>query len=138
MANKKEKDNKRKPFDKRETIESLILYFVIVSRDQSKYFIDRFNKAGISMNMVVYGYSDPPEEIQKHIIAYDTLKKDIILTFCKYSDINKIHEIIEERFKVSNLAKGVAFGVPIDSVAGIMTYKFLSDYNNKEKKDNEK
>ena len=130
MATKKnnKKNDKKTAFDKKERIESLILYFVIVNRDQSKYFIDEFNKVGISMHMVLYGYSDPPIEYV-NLIGPDISKKDILLSFCKYSDVSMIHEIIENKFKISKLAKGIAFGVPIDSVAGVAVYKFLVDYN---------
>ena len=117
----------KKSFDQKEKIEALALYFVIVNRDQSRYFIEKFNELGISMNIILYGYSSPPVDIAS-LLGPDMLKKDIILSFCKQSEIEKVHSIIEERFKISKLSKGIAFAVPIDSISGVIVYKFLVDH----------
>ena len=117
----------KKSFDQKEKVEALALYFVIVNRGQSRYFIEKFNEIGISMNIVLYGFSSPPEDIAS-ILGPDMLKKDIVLSFCKQSEMNKVHQIVHERFKISKLSKGVSFSVPIDSVSGVIVYKFLVDY----------
>ena len=121
------KVEKKKRFDQVEKVEALAAYFIIVNREQSKYFIDKFNEIGISMNVVLYGYSSPPEQIAS-LLAPDMLKKDILISFCKQSELDNIHMIIDERFKISKLSKGIAFSVPIDSISGVIAYKFLVDY----------
>ena len=118
---------KKKSFDQEEKVEALAAYFIIINREQSKYFIDKFNEIGISMNVILYGYSSPPEQIAS-LLAPDMLKKDILISFCKQSQLHNIDKIIEERFSISKLSKGIAFAIPIDSISGVVAYKFLVDY----------
>ena len=118
---------KKKSFDQEEKVEALAAYFIIINREQSKYFIDIFNEIGISMNVILYGYSSPPEQIAS-LLAPDMLKKDILISFCKQSQLPNIDKIIEERFSISKLSKGIAFAIPIDSISGVVAYKFLVDY----------
>ena len=118
---------KKKSFDQEEKVEALAAYFIIINREQSKYFIDKFNEIGISMNVILYGYSSPPEQIAS-LLAPDMLKKDILISFCKQSQLPNIDKIIEERFSISKLSKGIAFAIPIDSISGVVAYKFLVDY----------
>lgn len=118
---------KKKSFDQEEKVEALAAYFIIINREQSKYFIDKFNEIGISMNVILYGYSSPPEQIAS-LLAPDMLKKDILISFCKQSQLPNIDKIIEERFSISKLSKGIAFAIPIDSISGVIAYKFLVDY----------
>ena len=118
---------KKKSFDQEEKVEALAAYFIIINREQSKYFIDKFNEIGISMNVILYGYSSPPEQIAS-LLAPDMLKKDILISFCKQSQLPDINKIIEDRFSISKLSKGIAFAIPIDSISGVIAYKFLVDY----------
>lgn len=121
------KQVKKKRFDQAEKVEALAAYFIIINREQSKYFIEKFNEIGISMNVILYGYSSPPDEIAS-LLAPDMLKKDILISFCKQSMLEKVNQIINERFSISRLSKGIAFSVPIDSISGVIAYKFLVDY----------
>jgi len=127
---KKEKSNKNNnlPYEKQEKLTSLILYVIIVNRGQGHYYLDELNKLGVSFSSLIYGYSNPPEEIVALFGNLET-KKDLVFTIFRKELLPHIRDLIQRRFIISKQAKGVAFGIPIDSVAGVIIYKFLADQN---------
>lgn len=124
----KEADKNLLAFEKREKVHPLILFFTIVNRNQSTYYTKAYSEAGASMSIVLYSHSQPPQEIA-NMLGPDNLKKEIVITVAREEDISKLKTIAENRFKISNVAKGIAFACPIDSVSGITAYKFLADQN---------
>lgn len=130
---KRQKDSsrqkvEREPFEKREKVYHLSLFFTIINRDQSNYYIKAYQDAGASMSMVFYSHSQPPEEIA-NILGPDNLKKEIVMTITRSEFVPQMKEIAAKRFAISSAAKGIAFACPIDSVSGIAVYKFLADQN---------
>ena len=81
---------------------------------------------GVSLSLVQYGYSNPPQEIIA-LLGSESTKKDIIISVVRSEDINKLKETVQQRFNISKAAKGIAFACPIDSVSGISIYRFLAD-----------
>ena len=116
------------PFEKRETVQSLSLFFTIINRHQAQYFVKAYQDVGCSLSMVMYALSMPPVEILQLLGAEET-KKDIIMTVTRTEYIPELKKIAEERFKISKVSKGIAFAIPIDAVSGIAVYKFLADHN---------
>lgn len=129
----------REPFEKRENVYPLCLFFTIINRDQSVYFTKAYSDAGASMSFVFYSHSQPPIEII-NVLGHDNLKKEIVVTIARSEFIPALMEIAQKRFSISPAAKGIAFSCPIDSVSGISAYKFLSDQNKeiRESKENAK
>lgn len=130
------KAEKREPFEQREKVYPLCLFFTIVNRDQSSYFTKAYSECGASMSLVFYSHSQPPIEIA-NVLGPDNLKKEIIMTVVRNDFVDKLMEIAQNRFKISKAAKGIAFSCPIDSVSGISVYKFLSDQNKEIRENNQ-
>ncbi len=123
-----EQKQEREAYDKREKVSPLRAFFTIINRNQSSFYTKAYSEVGASMSIILYSYSQPPQEIAK-MLGPDNLKKEIIITFVKEEDVPKLMKIAQERFSISKAAKGIAFACPIDSVSGIAVYKFLSDQN---------
>lgn len=113
-------------YEKENKIEPLKLMCVIVTRDQAEYFIKGFNKLGISVCFEAYGIGTAPKEFSNFIGSYET-KKAWIIAPVKVSELENVKEFIERRFSVSKRAKGIAFSLPIDSMIGVVLYKFLTN-----------
>lgn len=128
VAKKKQQKETRLPFEEREKVYSLSLFFTIVNRDQSSFYTKAYAEVGASMSFVFYSYSQPPIEII-NVLGHDSLKKETVVTVVRTEDVEKLKKIAEERFSISHTAKGVAFACPIDGVSGIAVYKFLADQN---------
>lgn len=116
------------PFEQREKIYPLSLFFTIVERNQSRYYESAYQEAGASMSVTLYAHSMPPEEILSILGEMET-KKDIVVTVCRSELVPSLKKIAEQRFAVSRAAKGIAFACPIDAVQGIAAYRFLADQN---------
>lgn len=118
----------RKPFDERHNdLIPLAVVMTIVPRHQETYFLDAYSEIGAPITMVLYAYSQPPVEILSYLGA-DQTKKTTLLTVCRAEYVPAILKAANARFQVSKEAKGVAFSLPVNNVAGILAYKFLSDY----------
>lgn len=116
------------PFESREKVYGLSLFFTVVSRNQSHYYENAYQNAGASMSLTFYAHSMPPQEILAMLGEMET-KKDIVVTICRTELIPALKEIAKSRFEISRAAKGVAFACPIDAVQGIAAYRFLADQN---------
>ena len=116
------------PFEQREKVYGLSLFFTIVSRNQSHYYEQAYQNAGASMSLTFYAHSMPPQEILAILGEMET-KKDIVVTVCRSELVPALKEIASNRFAISRAAKGIAFACPIDAVQGIAAYRFLSDQN---------
>lgn len=127
---RKPKTQKNAKFEKTNKLENLKLFFIIVNKGQGNFFINSFIENGVSSVFNLYGNGTAPNEIYE-VLGMDDNKKDIVLAAIKLSDVEKVKKIIEERFNVSKYSKGVAFSVKIDSIAGVIAYKYL--VNNRER-----
>lgn len=124
----KNADGSLLPYEQREELHPICLFFTIVNRNQSAFYTKAFSDAGASMSIVFYSHSQPPEEIA-NVLGPDNLKKEIIITITRGEYVEKLKKICEDRFAISRAAKGIAFTCPVDSVSGISVYKFLIDQN---------
>ncbi len=127
----KNKNLNEKPYEKTNKVEKLKLLCVIVNRNQGQFFVDSFLDQNVAAAFDVYGKGTAPREIYD-IIGMSDNKKELVLALIKESDLEKVLKIIKTRFSVSKAAKGVAFTIPVNSMAGVVMYKFLT--NNRERK----
>ncbi len=139
MANKKDINNKvvaknvtikenkeQKAYDNEYKIEKVKLFVIIVGRNQSDYFLSEFKNTEIACSFVVYGRGTATKDIYE-VLGVGETKKDIIFALVKESDIEKLKQIINYRFKASKAAKGVAFSIPFNSMAGVLMYRYLTN-----------
>lgn len=124
----KEAENKnlKKPYDQEFELKKLRILCIIVNRYQGDYFINEFAKREVGASFLVYGTGTATKEIYD-ILGIGETKKDIVLSLVKESDIPELKKLIETRFSVSKKAKGIAFFIDIDSIAGILIYKYLTN-----------
>lgn len=122
----KKTSKKEKPYDNEFKIEKVKLFVIIVGRNQSDYYLNEFKKTEIACSFVVYGRGTATKDIYE-VLGIGETKKDIIFALVKESDIDKLKEIIAYRFNASKAAKGIAFSIPFDSMAGVLMYRYLTN-----------
>jgi len=129
MNNKKriEKDQVSKTglYEDRFVLRPLKCLIVIVNEHQGDFFVNSFKDVGVSCSFSSYGKGTASSDI-RHILGVED-KKDLVLSLVKESDVGSCLDICRERFKVSQEAKGIAFTIKVDSVVGVMLYRFLTD-----------
>lgn len=124
--NAQQNNVEKKPYDREFEVKKLKVACVIVNRHQGDYFINQFDEINVGASFLTYGTGTATKEIYD-ILGVGETKKDIVLSLVKEDDVPKIKEIINKRFAVSKSAKGVAFFMDIDSIAGVLVYKYLTN-----------
>lgn len=114
------------PYEKKENVCALSLVITVCNRHQDHFFIDNYAKIGAALSLTLYAYSDPPIDIISLLGFVDT-KKDIVLTIARSEYVDEMIGVANTRFNVSKEAKGIVFSLPINGIAGVTAYKFLSD-----------
>ncbi len=123
-----------KMYDETHQIEKLEMLCIIVARHQGDYFIDQLMNNKIGAAFLVYGTGTATKEIYDLLGIGDT-KKDIVLSLVKEGDKSSIINMINNRFAVSKKAKGIAFFAEINSLAGVLLYKFFANRRDDNKKE---
>lgn len=126
MAVRNSKKSEAKTYDKTYQIKPLKMMVVIVNKYQGEYFIDSFKNFGISATFLTYAKGTATKSIRK-VLNVDAEEKDVIIALVKNSEVDKLLKLCKERFNTSSLAAGVAFTISVDSMIGVLLYKFFTD-----------
>lgn len=129
IVSKKEEKKKITPYDENNKVEKLKIFNVISPRNHADFYQKAFVENGVNCVFQFSGEGTAPEEINEIMGLVDN-KKGLTMGIVKESDLSKIKEIVLRRFNTSESSKGIAFTIDVNSVAGLIIYKFL--INNKE------
>lgn len=122
---------KKPKSDKNQTpsieIQKVKMLITIVNRRKADFYVDFLQSemhANVQMSMLAKGTA---EKETLRLLGLEENDKTVI-----FSLINEIYaqdalSALEEKFKTIRNGKGVAFTVPLSSVAGVALYRFLSD-----------
>ena len=123
-------------YDKDYEIAKLKIMVIIIDRGQGDFFVREFEKKKVAASFKVFGTGTATKEIYE-ILGIGETKKDIVLSLVKESDIEELKKIVSTRFYANKKYKGISFCVDIDSVAGVLVYKYLANIReNKRRNDN--
>ena len=122
-------------YDKAFKTEKLKVMVTIVNKPQGDFFIKQFQENGVACSMLVAGSGTATKEIYE-VLGIGEIKKDIVFSLVKESDLPKLKEIVMKRFSVSKKTKGVSFCIEMNSVAGVLIYKYLTNTRVNERKAN--
>ncbi len=103
----------------------LDLIFTIVSRGKGETVLELLRENKILQNIICHGHGTAPSSILE-MLGLGATDKDIVLSFVKAENSKKIIEQISKKLEFSKPGHGIAFTVPLESVAGIMSFKFLT------------
>ncbi len=103
----------------------LDLVFTIVSRGRGETVLELLRENKILQNIICHGHGTAPSSILE-MLGLGATDKDIVLSFVKAENSKKIIEQISKKLEFSKPGHGIAFTVPLESVAGIMSFKFLT------------
>lgn len=126
VSNELEKKNKSSSYEDTFVIQKLKMLCIIVNRHQGDYFINKLMENKVGAAFLVYGTGTATREIYDLLGVGDT-KKDIVLSLVKESDVPVIKKMISDRFSVSKKAKGIAFFSDVNSLAGVLMYKYFTN-----------
>ena len=101
------------------------LVITIVSRGKGETVLDVFRRNRILQNTICHGHGTAPSSILE-MLGLGATDKDIVISFVKAENSRKILSDISRKLEFSKPGHGIAFTVPLESIAGLMSFKFLT------------
>ena len=109
--------------------ERLDVIFTIVPKGKGDQVIDLLRDNDVMVNMTCLGRGTAPSSILE-MLGIGATDKDVVLSFVKNEISTSLLRRIAKKLDFSKPGNGISFTVPLQSVAGIMAFKFLTtDYS---------
>lgn len=103
----------------------LDIIFTVVSRGKGENVIDLMHDEDILINMTCHGRGTATSKILE-MFGLGATEKDIVLSFVKNERSKEILSLIAKELEFEKPGKGIAFTVPLQSVAGPKILKLLT------------
>lgn len=114
------------PYEKDHHLEKLGLVVTVVNDGQAGAIVNLLRGVNSAVSFITHGEGTAANDLYD-VLGFGEQKKQIIFSTIKRRDWSSLAALLGERFSVSNAAKGIAFMLDINAVAGVSTYKFLTD-----------
>ena len=126
----KRKENNRVVAPKR-----LKLLVLVVNQNKADYYIDFLQGFEVNMQLQVHAQGTAGSEML-HYLGLEDSEKRVIFSIIREDRAEEAMRGLEEKFSTLRGGKGIAYTVPLSSVAGVAIYQFLSNHQavGKEKK----
>ena len=105
--------------------ERLDVIFTIVSKGNGETVTNILRKNDVIECITLHGRGTAPSSILK-MLGLGTTEKEVVLGFTKNEKSHDIIKAIDKKLNFEKPGSGISFVVPIQSVAGIMAFKYLT------------
>lgn len=105
--------------------EKIDVVFTVVSKGKGENVVDITRENGALVNMICHGRGTAPSSILE-MLGLGATEKEVVLSFVKDEKSAEMLEKISKGLEFAKPGHGIAFTVPLQSVAGIMAFKFLT------------
>ncbi len=105
--------------------ERLDVVITIVSRGKGETVVDLARENGVINNLLSQGRGTAPSSMLE-MLGLGATEKDVIFSFVRDEQSRDIIDKIAKKLDFSKPGNGISFTVPLQSVAGIMAFKFLT------------
>ena len=106
-------------------IKKLKLLVTVVDRQKGEFYLDVISQFDVNCQMVMGGLGTATSDLVE-LLGLEP-HKAVILSVVREDRIDKIMNILEDKFATIRNGKGIAFAMPLSSVIGVNMYRFLSD-----------
>lgn len=113
------------PYESNHRLRKLLLVMTIVNHGQGQAISSLCLDNEAYFAIVEYGKGTAPNEFYAFSSAIP--KKEVVIAVLREDKWPVYKSQLKERFSVSEMAKGMAFAIPIDAVSGVSIYKMLSN-----------
>lgn len=105
--------------------ERLDAVITIVSRGKGETVVDLARENGVINNLLSQGRGTAPSSMLE-MLGLGATEKDVVFSFVRDEQSRDIIDKIAKKLDFSKPGNGISFTVPLQSVAGIMAFKFLT------------
>ena len=114
------------PFEESHRIRPLLLVVTIVNQGQGDTISSLFTNNEAYFTIIHKGRGTAPREF--YAFASSAIpKKEIVISVVRRDKWPLLRNVLKERFAISKISGGISFTFPIDALAGVSTYKMLSN-----------
>lgn len=101
------------------------LMFTVVDRNMGEKVVKMYQREGLYVNMMLMGWGTANSDLLD-LLGLGNAEKYVILTPVKETDVERIFSCLTDEIKIKKAGHGIAFTVPIVSVGGPKTLKYLA------------
>ena len=105
----------------------LKLLVLIVNTNKADFYTDFLQSFEVNMQMQMHAKGTAGSEML-HYLGLEESDKRVLLGIIREDRAEEIMKALEEKFATLRGGKGIAYTVPLSSVAGVAIYQFLSNH----------
>ena len=105
----------------------LKLLVLIVNTNKADFYTDFLQSFEVNMQMQMHAKGTAGSEML-HYLGLEESDKRVLLGIVREDRAEEIMKALEEKFATLRGGKGIAYTVPLSSVAGVAIYQFLSNH----------
>ncbi len=124
---RKNKQETRKPTAADDGVKRLKLLITVVARNKTEFYMDFLSQFEINLQTAVLGQGTAKSETL-YMLGLEDSDKGVIFSAVREDKSHEVLAALEEKFHTIKNGKGIAFTLPMSSVIGVATYRFLSNH----------
>lgn len=104
----------------------LELLVTVVDKKKADFYIDLLTGFRVNMQLCVAGTGTATSETLS-MLGLDGDDKAVIFSVIRDNRVKEALSLLEEKFRTVKNGKGIAYAIPLSSVIGVASFKFLAD-----------
>ena len=126
-------ENRKKRFPLTENVapKKLKLLITVVNKNKAEFYMDYLQELEINMQMSMRARGTADSDLL-HYLGLEDSEKRVLFSLVREDMAPAALRGLEEKFETVRDGKGIAYTVPLSSVAGAAIYQFLT--NNRQRK----
>ena len=124
------KKKKPKTSDRTMAPKKLKLLVVVVNKTKADFYIDYLQSFDANLQVQMHAAGTAGSEML-HYLGLEESEKRVIFSIIREDLAIDAMKGLEEKFATLRGGKGIAYTVPLSSVAGVAIYQFLSNHRSK-------
>ena len=123
-------DNKKKKSRSAERTvapKKLKLLVLVVNQNKADFYTDLLQSFEVNMQVQMHAQGTAGSELL-HYLGLEESEKRVLFCIIREDRAADILRALEEKFSTLRGGKGIAYTVPLSSVAGVAIYQFLSNH----------
>ena len=121
------KKKKNKSADRTIAPKKLKLLVLVVNNNKADFYMDFLQSFEVNMLLQMHAEGTAGSEML-HYLGLEESEKRVLFGIIREDIANEAMTALEEKFSVLRGGKGIAYTVPLSSVAGVAIYQFLSNH----------
>ena len=123
-------DNKKKKSKSAERTlapKKLKLLVLVINKNKADFYMDFLQSFEVNMQMQMHAQGTAGSEML-HYLGLEESEKRVLFSLIREDRAEEVMKALEEKFSTLRGGKGIAYTVPLSSVAGGAIYQFLSNH----------